>query len=344
MRERRSHTATRNRELKSPPSLSLSLCHRGGAGLFFFIPRASVLLPLLAVATLCLPPVAALSATTIAQKKPKQAVSNGDARRAIVAMQGFALNSGMVKVKEVSVAGVEPVTVLAEVTTGFRFEQVADEAGDLPALLKRKRWRAVEFRAGDRNWERIDLLLNPIGADKIENGRAALEELFTEFETRQRAGQKVEPLTRGALTIKSLTAFGASMVAEMAVTASFRLERDARRKWRVAEVRVGEAASGELSALWQAVNAQKGEQAREELRAIREALEAYRRERGFYVVADSETILMDHLSPRFIARVIRVDPWGRPYRYEGTRERFALRSDGADGTSDTADDVTLGGE
>src|ERR687898_161364 len=94
-------------------------------------------------------------------------------------------------------------------------------------------------------------------------------------------------------------------------------------------------------ATWQAVNAQKGERAREEMRAIREALEAFRRERGFYVEADSEVVLMDHLSPRLIARVIRLDPWGRPSRYGGTRERYVLSSDGADGQRDTADDVTL---
>ena len=307
-----------------------------------------------------------------AQKKPKKALKDSDARRAIAATEGFALNSGAVKVKDVSVAGASPVTASAEVTLGFRFEPVDDEKGDAPSILKRKRWRAVEFRTGDRNWERIDLLARTVGADRLERARAALEELVKEFEQRQRASSKSsevqgaesksaeskggenkddgsrgeeskggEPLTRGALTVKQLTALGSSLIAEVAVDASFRLDRDARGRWRVAEVVLGEGAGVEPGAAWQAVNAQKGERAREGMRAIREALEAFRRERGFYVEADSEVVLMDHLSPRFIARVIRLDPWGRPYRYGGTRERYVLSSDGADGRRDTADDVTL---
>ena len=292
----------------------------------------------LLAAALCLSPTVGL-----AQKKPKRALKDSDARRAIVAMPGFALNSGAVKVKDVSVAGVEPVLVRAEVTTAFRFEQVEDERGDYPALLKQKRWRAVEFRTGDRNWERIDLLSKPVGVERIEGARTTLEELVKEFETRQRETKSVEPLTRGVLTVKQLTPLASSLVAEVAVEASFRLERDARGKWAVNEIIFGDSAGVNVGVIQQASNAEKGELAREEMRVIREALEGYRRERGFYVVADSGVGLMDHLSPRFIKRVVRVDPWGRPYRYEGTRERFMLRSDGADGKPDTPDDVTLAG-
>ncbi len=304
-----------------------------------FISPLVTLIPLLVAALLCLAPAAA-----VAQKKPKKALKESDARRAIVKMQGFALNSGAVKVKEVSFAGAVPVTALAEVTIGFRFEQVEDETGDLPAMLKQKKWRAVEFRTGDRNWERLDLLSQPVGLARVEGARAALEDLLKEFEASQRENKSVEPLTRGVLTIKQLTALASSLVAEVALEASFRLEKDARGKWRVTEVVFGNDAGGaEVGAIMQAVNAQKDARAREELGTIREALEAFRRERGFYVIADSEVVLMDQLSPRYIARVIRVDPWGRPYRYDGTGERFVLRSDGADGKRDTADDVTLGG-
>ena len=90
-----------------------------------------------------------------------------------------------------------------------------------------------------------------------------------------------------------------------------------------------------------AVNGQKVERARAELETIVTALEAYRRERGFYVAADTEASLIDHLTPGYLARVIRVDPWHRPYQYEGTRERFTLRSTGADGELNTPDDVVV---
>lgn len=288
-------------------------------------------------------------ALVVAQKKPKKALGDGDARRAIATTEGFTLNSGSVKVKDVSVVGAVPVTVAADVTLGVRFEQVEDEREPrgLPSLLKRKRWRAVEVRTGDRSWERVDSLAAPLGAERVAALRASFEELLAEFEARQREAIKsegkpsAEPLTRGALTLKGLTPFGSSVVGEFAVAASFRLERDARKRWRVASVSVGEGQLVEVGAFWQAVNASKGERAREEMRAIREALEAYRRERGFYVVAESEVVLMDHLNPRFIARVIRIDPWGRPYRYGGTRERYVLSSDGPDGQPNTPDDVTL---
>jgi hypothetical protein len=50
---------------------------------------------------------------------------------------------------------------------------------------------------------------------------------------------------------------------------------------------------------------------------------------------------MDHLSPRYIKQIIRLDPWHNPYRYNGTTDSYTLASDGADGKPGTADDVTL---
>src|SRR6266850_7245413 len=90
-----------------------------------------------------------------------------------------------------------------------------------------------------------------------------------------------------------------------------------------------------------AVNVQKLERARAELETMATALESYRRERGFYVPADTEAVLVDHLSPRFLSRVIRVDPWHKPYYYEGTRDHFTLRSAGVDGKENTQDDVIV---
>ena len=74
---------------------------------------------------------------------------------------------------------------------------------------------------------------------------------------------------------------------------------------------------------------------------MREALEAFRRERGFYVVAEDTVVLQDYLSPLYAKRVIRLDPWHKPYRYAGTQTSYTLASDGPDGKPNTADDVTL---
>jgi type II secretion system (T2SS) protein G len=51
--------------------------------------------------------------------------------------------------------------------------------------------------------------------------------------------------------------------------------------------------------------------------------------------------LIDRLNPRYLARVIRIDPWRQPYEYEGTGTSFVLRSAGPDEKANTADDVTI---
>ncbi len=286
-----------------------------------------------------------IAAPALAQKRPKPALKEKDARRAIAAAPGFALREGAVVVREVSAAGVEPVAVAAEVTVGVRLASVEDErVAQDGGLFKRKRWRAVELRTGDRSWEEFDFLASVLGAESVEPARASVEDLVTEFEARLRAnkGQPVEPLARGPLTVKQLTALGSSVIAELAVGATFRLAREGRGRWRVSEVLLGDFATGDLNSVWRRADALKAARARAELETVRAALERFRGERGFYVVAESHVVLMDHLSPSYIERVIRLDPWLRPYRYAGTRDRFTLSSDGADGKQGTPDDVTLG--
>jgi hypothetical protein len=321
----------------------------------------------------CLAPSA-----VVAQKKPKPALSLKEARRVIAATPGFGLKTGAVKVREVGPAGSTPVAVVAEVTEAFRLMLVEDaSAPQTTGVFKQKRWRAVEFRTGDRAWEEFDLIAASFGAERVEAARRALEELTTEFDARQREskgkddseggvkdggddkdmGKKedkskakkkeknkkksVEPLTRGPLTIKQLSSMGSSAVAEVVVEAAFSLSKDAQGKWRVTEVFFGGEPVRDLEALWRSVNTHKAERARADLATLRDGLEAFRRERGFYVVAEDSTVLLDHLSPRYVKRIIRLDPWHNPYRYTGAVAAFTLGSDGPDGKPGTADDVTL---
>ncbi|HEV3468327.1 MAG TPA: type II secretion system protein GspG [Pyrinomonadaceae bacterium] len=271
-------------------------------------------------------------------------MKQSEARKAIAAAPGFALRESAVVVREVSAAGVAPVEAAAEVRVGVRLARVEDErAAQDGGIFKRKRWRAVELRTGDRSWEDFDFLAAGLGAERVEAARAAVEELVTEFEAkvRESKGQTVEPLSRGPLAVRQLTSLGSSVVAELTVAARFRLARDGWGRWRVSEVLIGDFATGDLDAVWRRADAHKGERARAELETVRAALERFRGERGFYVIADSEVVLMDHLNPAYIERVIRLDPWLRPYRYAGTRDRFTLSSDGPDGKQGTPDDVTL---
>jgi Type II secretion system (T2SS), protein G len=157
------------------------------------------------------------------------------------------------------------------------------------------------------------------------------------------AEERPEPV-RGALSVKkpesALSPTGKSAVVETEIEAAFDVVREGG-PWRVASARIGDVKLPEPDALARALDAEKRKAARADLEALASALESFRRERGFYVVADSEAALVDFLNPRYTTAFIRVDPWHRPYEYTGTRDAFTLRSTGPDGKPDTADDVTV---
>ncbi|MDT7688348.1 MAG: Type secretion system protein [Acidobacteriota bacterium] len=305
-----------------------------------------------------------------AQKKPKPALSAKEARRVIATARGFGLKTGAVKIIDVSAAGSEPIIVKAQVTEAFHLVRVEDErVPQTGGFFKQKHWRAVEFRTGDRAWDEFDMFDAPAAAAlSVEAARRALEELVTEFEAQQVVSKDKEkndgevndgvdkgqakkkekddkksakPLTRGPLTIKQLSLMGSSAVAEVVVEAAFSLSKDERGRWQVAEIDFGGGKVTDLESLWHSVNSRKAERARADLAALVEALDAFRHERGFYVEARDSATLVDHLSPRYTKRIIRIDPWHNPYRYVGTPASYTLGSDGPDGKQGTADDVTL---
>ncbi len=139
---------------------------------------------------------------------------------------------------------------------------------------------------------------------------------------------------------KDISVLGASATAVAQIETAFRFARDERGEWRVAEIRTGNNKWEDVDLLVRAVNSEKQARARAELEALATALKAFRRERGFYPVTDNEAVVVDQLSPRYMKDTVRVDPWHTPYLYEGARERFVLRSAGADAKANTADDLT----
>ena len=148
-------------------------------------------------------------------------------------------------------------------------------------------------------------------------------------------------LPSDAVRIKEISSFGNAVVVVAQVETAFRLVKGDNDKWRVAEIRTGDRRWEDLDLLVRALNAEKTSRVQAELETIATALESYRREHGFYVETKTEAALIDHLNPRYLSRVIRVDPWHRPYEYEGTHDGFVLRSAGPDGKSNTADDVVV---
>ena len=149
-------------------------------------------------------------------------------------------------------------------------------------------------------------------------------------------------LPSDAVRIKSVSGLTNSAVVVAQVETAFRFVNE-NGKWRVAEIRTGDRTWEDVDSLVRALNVEKTSRVRAELELIASALESYRREHGGYVESKSEAALIDFLSPRYMPRVIRVDPWHQPYEYEGTRNSYVLRSAGPDRKSTTGDDITVTG-
>jgi type II secretion system (T2SS) protein G len=148
-------------------------------------------------------------------------------------------------------------------------------------------------------------------------------------------------LPSDAVRVKDVSVMGNSATVVAQVETAFRFDKGSDGKWRVAEIRTGDRRWEDIDILVRALNAEKASRARAELESIATALESYRREHGFYLESKTEATLIDHLNPRYLSRVIRVDPWHQSYEYEGTRTSFVLRSTGPDEKPNTADDVTV---
>jgi hypothetical protein len=272
-------------------------------------------------------------------------LSASQARKAISRIPGFETKSSAVRVHSVSAINASAGEATAELRTVFRFE--ADQKG---------RWRVAEVRTGQDHWEDVDLIAAALGAQSakpecaavgprldgagesngpsVKRARCLLGSLFgIEVPSDAIRIQEVAPLP-----IPLASQPSATVIAWIRVDA--RLTKD-KSGWQVSELRTGNRDWAKLELLVAAVTEQKQKQARAELGLIAGALEKFRRDRGFYVVSDKQSVAIDFLSPRYLARVIRVDPWHQPYKYLGERDHFTLRSAGPDGKADTSDDILL---
>jgi Type II secretion system (T2SS), protein G len=278
---------------------------------------------------------------TAATAQSKSPLSASAARNVIRRMTGVDLPSAAVHVKNLSSPDKLTVDVLAQIETAFRF------------VKEQEHWRVAEVRTGDNAWEETPLILSAL---KTEPSGAACAETSAASE-----GDEPEPgaqlsrcllaqllgiaLPSDAVRVRSVSSLALGKVPSAAVEArvelEFRLRKGTDGKWRVAEIRTGDNAWADVAAVFVAINEQKRLRALDELKSIALALEAFRRERGFYVEAQTESALVDQLNPRYLRRVVRVDPWHKPYTYEGKGGAYVLRSDGADGKPNTIDDILL---
>jgi hypothetical protein len=296
--------------------------------------RTGLLFPVLAC---CL--VALTSANARADLSPKQA------RKVMTRIPGFELKSSAVRVKSISASSGSSAEVSAEIRTVFKF-----------ATDKQGKWRVAEIRTAQDRWEDIDLIARALKAQIIEadcnaldppmRGKLAVDPsvkrarcllgslLGAEVPSDAIRIQEVDPMP-----IPLASQPSATVVAWVRVEARLKSDKSG---WHAAELRTGNHDWVRLEPLIGAVNEEKQMRARGDLDLIARALEKFRKDRGFYIVSDKQAVAIDYLSPRYLARVIRVDPWHQPYLYLGERDHFTLRSAGPDGKADTPDDIELG--
>jgi hypothetical protein len=290
-----------------------------------------------------LPPIVCC-VVALAAADARAELSSKQARKAITRMPGFELTSGAVRVKAITPG--TPAEVTADIRTVFKFEQ--DDRG---------RWRIVEIRTAQDRWESINFVTDPAHAnlateecnapDPPFKGSAALDPSV------KRARCLLGVLTgidvpSDALRIQEVDpvpvplASRASAVVVAWIRVTTRLVNDGK-GWRVSELRTGNRDWVKLQPLIEVLNEKKAAQARNELQTMAQALERYRQDRGFYVVSDSHAVLIDHLNPRYLSKIIRVDPWNHPYKYDGQPDHFTLHSLGPDAKDQTGDDIQLTG-
>jgi hypothetical protein len=271
-------------------------------------------------------------------------LSKSQARKVIQTMAGWSLPSSAVRVASVRSSG-EGAEVSAEIQAVFRVR------------MNEGRWQLTEIRTGQDRWEKLEVIAKAANVELPSGEYNAPSEFAPSRSadelTNKRARCLIASLLGVALPsddvrIKDISPFGLSIGSESTalvtalVRADFRLARGAG-GWQVVEFKSGARDWVRIVDLPSSVDQIKRSAATDELSTIAKALAEFRRERGHFVVSDKESVLVDHLSPKYLTRVIRVDPWHRPYHYDGQQDRYSLRSLGPDGKPNTPDDIVVSG-
>ncbi|MFN2530623.1 MAG: type II secretion system protein GspG [Pyrinomonadaceae bacterium] len=269
-------------------------------------------------------------------------LSTKTARAIITKAAGMSLPRSAVRIRQLRSVSPSEVDVAADLELVFRMGQ--DENG---------RWRINEIRAGQDRWESLELVAE--GADftlASNNCNAAdvpkVSELTIKLARCLVADLFAVNLPSDEARIKQISGLGlplgsqGSAVVVTLVQVDFRLQKRAD-VWQATDFRSGNRGWVNIESLPYAINERKRAIAMEDLHKVANALAAFRKDRGFFVVADKEAVVMDQLAPHYMRQVVRIDPWHKPYLYSGTRDEFSLRSAGPDGKENTSDDIVLTG-
>jgi len=134
---------------------------------------------------------------------------------------------------------------------------------------------------------------------------------------------------------------GNEAIVEAQFEAAFRFTTDKDGNWQPVEVRTGDRRWESIELIQTALRKEKALRTGAELRTIVTALEAYRRESGSYVKAESGAVLIDHLVPRYLGSIVRLDAWSHELSYKGSGNAYRLASLGPDGKPGTDDDIVF---
>ena len=273
-----------------------------------------------------------------ADLSPKQA------RKLITRMPGFELTNGSVRIKAVTATGAQAAEVTAEIKTAFKFEK--DNQGG---------WRVTEIRTRPDHWEELTLVAKALGSSVTANECNAPDPPFRGASATDPSVKRARCLLGGllgvevpsdAVRIQEVAPLTIPLASQPSAVVIAWIRVDARflngsKGWEIGELRTGKRDWVKLEPLISSLNEEKRHKALTDLESIARALELFRGERGFYVVSDKHSVAVDHLSPRYLPHIIRVDPWHQPYKYDGQRDHFTLRSSGPDGKDNTADDIRI---
>ncbi len=268
-------------------------------------------------------------------------LSQKQARSLIAKTAGLSLPSSAVRVEKVTSSGTS-AEASAEIELVFRFERNSHG-----------RWRVKELRTAEARWEEIDSIVQALSlADSQsdcdvsdQGGRLKADASLTTKKARCLIASLLSvPLPSDAVRISSISGLDLgpepSALAESSIRADFRFVRDSQ-GWRVSEFHSGTRQWVKVEGLGSSIASAKLTRTNQQMNQLVNALDAYKRDHGSFVVADKHSVLIDHLSPRYLHRIVRLDSWQRPFRYQGDREHFTLRSLGPDGKENTSDDIVV---
>ena len=275
---------------------------------------------------------------------PAQAqLSAKQARALITKAGGMSLPSGSVHVQKPVMINPNLAEATADIELIFRLDQQPSSG-----------WRISEVRTGQDRWEDL-VVIADAGGRELPAGNCVNKDQFQrsvpgELSVKQARCLVAElfgvALPSDVVRIKSISGLGLPLASQPSALAStlvrfgIRFAKDGGR-WRAQEFKTGTREWINIDGIVASLVAAKSSRAREDMKTIASALDRFRQDRGTFVVSDKHPALIDHLSPKYLGRVIRLDPWNNPYDYAGDRDHFTLRSAGPDGKLKTADDLVL---